>query len=135
MKRSFKGWAVHGYNFDLDWLLRSVNTVLTGEAKFSFLHGKCNRCEGWFRTGRQAHRHCLNLIGGRLGLDHDQVLFGRYAIPVMVRYLDQRSGLLDARERDELLLVRQAGMWGRLLWLFRTYIDQDLAAFEGNDVL
>jgi hypothetical protein len=34
----------------------------------------------------------LNLIGGRLGLDHDRVLFGRFAIPVMVRYLDRRSG-------------------------------------------
>ena len=34
------GWAESGYHFDLDWLLRSVNTVLTGEAKFSFLHEK-----------------------------------------------------------------------------------------------
>ncbi len=33
----------------------------------------------------------LNLIGGRLGLDHDQVFFGRFGVPVMVRYLDQRQ--------------------------------------------
>lgn len=32
---------------------------------------------------------CLNLVAGRLGLDHDQVLFGRFGIPGMVRYLDQ----------------------------------------------
>ena len=34
----------------------------------------------------------LNLIGGRLGLDHDRVLFGRFAIPVMVHYLDRLAG-------------------------------------------
>ncbi len=38
MKQSLSEWAKRGYFFDLDWLLRSVNTVLTGEAKFSFLH-------------------------------------------------------------------------------------------------
>ena len=33
MKQSLSEWAQSGYYFDLDWLLRSVNTVLTGEAK------------------------------------------------------------------------------------------------------
>ena len=28
---------MRGYNFNLDWLLRYVNTALTGEAKFSIL--------------------------------------------------------------------------------------------------
>lgn len=39
-KKALKGCADSGYRFNLDWLLRSVNTVLTGEAKFSFLHEK-----------------------------------------------------------------------------------------------
>lgn len=77
---------------------------------------------------------CLNLIGGRLGLDHDQVLFGRFAIPVMVRYLDQRSGALDAKERDKLLFwFAHAGMWGRFSGSTESFIDQDLAALEGED--
>jgi hypothetical protein len=42
MKKSLKRWADAGYHFNLDWLLRSVNTVLTGEAKFTFLHEKCS---------------------------------------------------------------------------------------------
>ena len=33
-------WESSGYRFTLDWVLRSVNTVLTGEAKFSFHHHK-----------------------------------------------------------------------------------------------
>ena len=34
MKAKLKEWAKADYQFSLDWLLRSVNTVLTGEAKF-----------------------------------------------------------------------------------------------------
>jgi hypothetical protein len=40
MKSKLKEWLQAGYEFNLDWLLRSVNTVLTGEAKFVFLHEK-----------------------------------------------------------------------------------------------
>lgn len=34
-----KAWAQADFNFNLDWLLR-LNTVLTGEAKFSHLDDK-----------------------------------------------------------------------------------------------
>jgi hypothetical protein len=40
MKQALKQWEDNDYYFNLDWLLRSVNTVLTGEAKFIFLHDK-----------------------------------------------------------------------------------------------
>lgn len=134
MNKALQRWAKSGYNFNLDWLLRSVNTVLTGEAKFSFLHDKSAQQvqEGLDRAAKHIDTS-LNLIGGRLGLDHDQVLFGRFAVPVMVRYLDQRSGALDAKERDKLLFwYVQAGMWGRFSGSTETYIDQDLAALEGD---
>ncbi len=74
---------------------------------------------------------CLYLIGGRLGLDHDRVLFGRYAIPVMVRFLDRMNGDLDEETRDKLLFwYVQAGMWGRFSGSTESFLDQDLAAFE-----
>ena len=135
MKQSLKGWVASGYHFNLDWLLRSVNTALTGEAKFSFLHDKsAEEVRDGLKRAVKRIDTCLNLIGGRLGLDHDQVLFGRFAIPVMVRYLDQRSGALDAKERDKLLFwFVQAGMWGRFSGSTESYIDQDLAALEGSD--
>lgn len=135
MKKSLKTWAASGYHFNLDWLLRSVNTVLTGEAKFSFLHNKtAEEVQDGLKRAVNRIDTCLNLIGGRLGLDHDQVLFGRFAIPVMVRYLDQRGGVLDAIERDKLLFwFVQAGMWGRFSGSTESYIDQDLAALEGPD--
>ncbi len=135
MKSKLKHWNNAGYRFNLDWLLRSVNTALTGEAKFQFLH---NKTAAEVQDGlKRATKHidtCLNLIGGRLGLDHDQVFFGRFGVPVMVRYLDQRKGQLDAKERDKLLFwFAQAAMWGRFSGSTESYIDQDLAALEGDD--
>lgn len=134
MKAKLKAWTAAGYHFDLDWLLRSVNTVLTGEAKFSFLHGStaADVQDGLKRATRHIDTS-LNMIANRLGLDHDRVLFGRFGIPVMVRYLDRRSGPLGAGERDKLLFwFLQAGMWGRFSGSTETFIDQDLAALEGD---
>ncbi len=138
MKQALQHWAMSGYHFTLDWLLRSVNTVLTGEAKFSFLHEKsAEEVQDALKRATQRIDTCLNLISGRLGLDHGDVLFGRFAIPVMVRYLGRRGGPLDARERDKLLFwFVQAGMWGRFSGSTESFIDQDLAALEGEgDVL
>jgi hypothetical protein len=135
MKEKLKEWAKADFRFNLDWLLRSVNTALTGEAKFQFLHEK-SAVE--IQSGlKRATKHVdtiLNLISGRLGLDHDQVFFGRFAVPVMVRFIDQRKGPMDAKERDKLLFwFVQAGMWGRFSGSTESYIDQDLAALEGDD--
>ncbi len=135
MKDKLKEWTQAGYQFNLDWLLRSVNTALTGEAKFQFLHDKS--AEDIKNGLQRATKHIdtsLNLISGRLGLDHDQVFFGRFGVPVMVRYLDQRSGAMDEKERDKLLFwFAQAGMWGRFSGSTESYIDQDLAVLEGPD--
>lgn len=135
MRTKLKEWAKADYHFNLDWLLRSVNTALTGEAKFQYLHDKT--AEEIQHGLKRAIKHIdtsLNLIGGRLGLDHDQVFFGRFGVPVMVRYLDQRNGPLNEKERDKLLFwFVQAGMWGRFSGSTESFIDQDLAALEGVD--
>lgn len=134
MKAKIKDWSDAGYHFNIDWLLRSVNTILTGEAKFSYLHDKdaIDIQDGLKRSSKHIDTS-LNLIAGRLGLDHDQVFFGRFGVPVMVRYMDKKkNGGLDAKERDKLLFwFAQAGMWGRFSGSTETVIDQDLAALEG----
>ena len=132
MKTELARWKKSGYDFTLDWLLRSVNTVLTGEAKFSHLQSKgAQDVRDGLRRATNQIDNCLNMIAGRLGLDHDRVLFGRFALPVMVRYLD-RTPSLDAHEQDRLLLwFAQAGMWGRFSGSTETALDQSLAALEG----
>jgi len=135
MKAKLKEWDSVEFHFNLDWLLRSLNTALTGEAKFQYLHDKS---AGELQDGlKRAIRHIdtsLNMIGGRLGLDHDQVFFGRYGVPVMVRYLDQRKSPMNEKERDKLLFwFVQAGMWGRFSGSTESFIDKDLEALEGPD--
>jgi hypothetical protein len=139
MKVKLKEWERANYHFDLDWLLRSVNTVLTGEAKFQHLHEKtAGEVQDALQKTTRYLDTLLNLIGGRLGLDHNQVLFGRFALPVMARYLDlrarQRLGAMDERERDKLLFwYVQAAMWGRFSGSVESFIDQDLALLEGPE--
>ena len=135
MKAKLKEWTKADYQFNLDWLLRSVNTALTGEAKFQFLHEKsAEEIQDGLNRATKHVDTCLNLIGGRLGLDHDQVFFGRFGVPVMVRYLDRRHGPMDEKERDKLLFwFAQAAMWGRFSGSTESFIDQDLAALEGED--
>ncbi len=134
MKAKLKEWAKVDYHFNLDWLLRSVNTVLTGEAKFQYLHEKsADEVQDGLKRAIKHIDTCLNLISGYLGLDHDQVFFGRFGVPVMVRYLDQLNSPMDGKDRDKLLFwFMQAGMWGRFSGSTESFIDQDLAALEEN---
>jgi hypothetical protein len=139
MKDMLKGWEQAGYNFTLDWLLRSMNTVLTGKAQFLHLHEQgIVEVQNALEKAEKYINACLNLIGGRLGLDHDRVLFGRFGIPVMARYLDLRAqqhlGPMDDKERDNLLFwFVQAGMWGRFSGSTESYIDKDLSTLEGEN--
>ena len=132
MKAQLEIWQRAGYGFNLDWLLRAINTVVTGEAGFIHLHDKgAEEIKDGLGRAAKAIDIALNMIGGRLGLDHTRVLFGRNAIPVMVRYLDRRGAALSERERDKMLFwYVHAGMWGRFSGATQTTIDQDLATIE-----
>lgn len=135
MKTSIARWRTEGYDFTLDWLLRSVNTVLTGEAKFLYLHAQ--GADDIADALKRAVRHidtALNMIGGRLGLDHDRVLFSKFAVPVMVRYLVTQGGRLNEKTRDKLLFwFVQTGMWGRFSGSVESFIDKDLGILEQSN--
>ena len=82
MSNRLEGWEVEGFSLRFEWLLRATNATLTGEAKFTALR-EIDAQE--FRSGLESSSdtidQLLNLIGSRLGLDHDRVLSGRYAFP------------------------------------------------------
>ena len=136
MKAALKRWEDAGYQFNLDWLLRNVNTVITGEAKFLHLHDITAEKfkEGLKRTSKHVDT-LLNLIAGRLGLDHDRVFFARYALPVMVNFLDRMGGRIeDERDQDRLLFwYLHTAMWGRFSGSTESYIDKDLKLIEDLD--
>lgn len=133
MKKALATWERAGFYFNLEWLLRNTTAILTGEALFSALR---KVTPDGFRAGlAQAQNACnylLNMISGRLGLDHDRVLGGRYAFPVMTRYLVLRGGRLhDARERDRLLFwYVHSFLWGRFAGSTETVLNQDLGVLE-----
>ena len=129
-------WEKAGYYFKMEWLLRNVNTILTGEAMFSAL--KDVDAEA-FQTGlTQAEKSCnylLNLVSGRLGLDHDRVLGGRYAFPVMSRYLVQHGGKLENAQQQAKLLYWyvHSMLWGRFTGSTESAMNQDLALLKKQD--
>lgn len=129
-------WAESGYHFSLDWLLRNMNAIVTGEARFVYLHDTptSSIMDGLARAETSID-YALNLIAGRLGLDHDRVLFGRYALPVMSRYIDQRGGHLeDAEERDRLLCwYFQSAMWGRFSGSTESTLDASFEAITDKE--
>jgi len=133
MKRVIEELRGGGYHFSLDWLLRNINGILTGEARFEHLHDVSSSeiQEGLTRAKNSIFK-ALNLIGTRLGLDHNRVLFGRYAIPIITRYLDQSGGgVMGAAERDRLLYwYFQSAIWGRFSGSTESTLDVDYEAIE-----
>ncbi|MDQ3606046.1 MAG: DUF262 domain-containing protein [Gemmatimonadota bacterium] len=125
-----------GFEFKLDWLLRCINTTLTGEALFTALKDVATP---EFKLGLQSTEHhidaLLDLIGSRLGLDHDRVLGSRYSFPLLARYLEQRNGkFLDHREQDRLLFWYVHSMlWGRYAGSTESVLNQDLGLIEENE--
>lgn len=136
MKQRLDGWRRAGFDFRLEWLLRCVNAVVTGEALFSALKDVEVTAfrQGLETSGAMVDR-LLDMIASRLGLDHDRVLGSRYSLPLLARYLAQRNGrLADYRERDKLLYwYVQTFLWGRYAGSTETVLNVDLAAIEERD--
>ncbi len=136
MRGKLNHWRAAGFNFRLEWLLRCVNGILTGQALFPAL-ARVSPAE--FQSGltRSEDRvdYLLNLVSSRLGLDHDRVLGSRYSFPLMVRYLENRGGTLsDPKERDRLLFwYIHTLLWGRYSGSTETVLNQDLQAIEQID--
>ena len=136
MRRRLEKWRRAGFQFKLDWLLRTTNAVLTGEALFSALKDVDTATfrQGLLRS-EKAVDYLLNLIASRLGLDHDLVLGSRYSLPLLARYLERRGGkLADAGERDRLLYwYVHTLLWGRYSGSTESVLNQDLASIEQPD--
>lgn len=126
-------WSQASFDFEMDWLLRNINTILTGQAYFSALRevDSPTVADGLHRAEYSVDT-LLNLISSRLGLDHNRVLGGRYAFPVMSRYLQRQGGLGNYQQQGKLLYwYVHSFLWGRHAGSTESVINQDLAAIEG----
>lgn len=136
MRGHLERWRDKGYSFTLDWLLRTVNTVLTGEARFNALHQlEPDEVQDGLRRATKACDSILNLVASRLGLDHERVFFGRYAMPVMAHWLDRHGGKFpDQVTADRMLFwYVHSALWGRFSGSTETMINRDLESLESGD--
>ncbi|MBO4238580.1 GmrSD restriction endonuclease domain-containing protein [Pseudonocardia alni] len=133
MRRNLDRWAERGFRFTPDWLLRNTTAVATGRAPFSALE---NVEAGEFQhalNGAMDHvDHVLYLLGSRLGLDHDRVLFGRYAIPVLARHLQNSGGrFAGGADADRALYwYVHAALRGRFAGSTETFLAKDLETVD-----
>ncbi|HTK67704.1 MAG TPA: DUF262 domain-containing protein [Pseudonocardia sp.] len=133
MRRALAAWADKGYNFSLDWLLRNVNAVATGKTPFSALEDVSARdFEVALGEASDHVSHFLELVSGRLGLDHDRVLMGRYAVPVISRLLHDRNGrFAGGQEADKALYwYVHSALRGRFAGSSETMLTKDLETLE-----
>lgn len=136
MREHLARWEEAGYHFTLDWLLRIVNTVLTGEAKFNALHhADSEDVKDGLKRATRAVDTLLNLVASRLGLDHERVFFGRYGLAVLAPWLDRHGGKLESQVTADRLLYWyvHCALWGRFSSSTETKINRDLEALESND--
>lgn len=137
MKKRLNKWRKAGYHFKLDWLLRNINAVVTGEALFSAMKDVDSATvRSGLETTEKVIDRQLNIIASRLGLDHDRVLGSRYSFPLMSRYLVQRGGKCATQaERDRLLYwYIHTFLWGRFSGSTESKLNSDLEAIEKVDM-
>ena len=131
-------WRKMGYDkFNLDWVLRCINAILTGQSDFAELDKHASDadkiCAGLKRVEKQVD-FALNHIAGRLGLDHQRVLGSPNSLPAIIRYFDKLSKLPNQQTIDRLLYwYVHAMLWGRYSGPVETVIRQDITAVDDND--
>jgi len=128
MRDDLVTWEDNGYHFTLDWLLRNVNAVATGRSQF--LHLDDVHITDFEKALEQSTKYInviLNLIASRLGLDHDRVLMGRFALPVLALYLHQHGGKFPTKaDADKALYwYIHVGLWGRFAGSTESMLAQD----------
>ena len=137
LKSRLDKWSQAGFYFKLDWLLRCITAVTTNESLFSALKDvSTERFSTGLNDTEKSIDTLLNVISSRLGLDHDRVLGGVYAFPLMTRYLDQQRGghFPNHQERDQLLYwYVHTLLWGRYSGQTESTLRKDLSAIDGKD--
>jgi hypothetical protein len=137
MRAHLNGWDKDGFTFSLDWLLRNTTAVATGRAEFASLD---DIAVADFKQALDASAKYvskfLDVIAGRLGLDHDRVLMGRYAVPVISRLLHLTGGhFTSSADSDRALFwYVHSALWGRFAGSTETVLNQDYDAASRSGI-
>ena len=141
MRHYVEEWSKRGFSFTLDWVLRNTTAVATGRAPFSGLADvSAETFEMALKNSREHIEHLLRTLLERFGIDHDRVLFGKSAFPVLARILDSReNGRFSGPEEANRAMAWfvHAALRGRYTGPIETNLNKDLqiADAEGVDGL
>lgn len=128
MRAHLDRWENEGFSFNLDWLLRNTTSVATGRAEFSSLDDvSVTDFQHALEASARYVSQFLDVAAGRLGLDHNRVLMGRYAVPVICRILHLSGGrFADSAETGRILYwYIHSALWGRFAGSTETVLNQD----------
>ena len=134
MQKRLDALADKSLYFNLDWLLRCINGIVTGHADFSELERQNVSVEqvedGLARTKKHIDS-ALNLLASRLGLDHSYVLGSPNSLIAMARFFDKHGVFHDHDTLDRLCYwYIHAMLWQRYSGPVETRIRQDIMAVE-----
>ena len=128
MRAHLDRWEKEGFSFTLDWLLRITSAVATGRAGFGSLDtiGAADFQQALDASARYVSQF-LDVVVGHLGLDHNRVLTGRYAFPVICRMLHQTGGhFADPAQTARILYwYIHSALWGRYAGSGETLLNND----------
>ncbi len=133
LRRLLDGWRQAGFSFRLEWLLRCATVVATNQATFNSLR---DVSVSEFSAALKKTENCidflLNLLRDRLGIDHDRVLAGRYALVTLARLISERGGsITDVKAQQRILFwYVHSFLWGRYSGSTETRLQRDLDALE-----
>jgi hypothetical protein len=137
MRTHLEAWEKEGFSFNLDWLLRNTTAVATGRAEFSTLDTvQVTEFQQALEASARYISQFLDVAAGRLGLDHNRVLMGRYAFPVVCRVLHRAGGrFTDSAETDRVLYwYIHSALWGRFAGSTETVLNQDYDAASRSGI-
>ena len=130
MQALLKKWDDEEFRFSLDWLLRGITVVLTGDSRFRTIATVTP--EKFDHGLRRYERHVNEILlqlHAWLGLDHARVLRSVFSFPLLARYLELNEGFRqgEAEVAGVLYWYIHTVLWGRYSGSTESRLYQDLA--------
>ncbi len=135
MQKRLAKWRNFGYQFSLDWLLRCINALVTGQAQFQFIaEASAEDFQNGLKRAEKYIDNALTLLRMHLGLVDSSVLRSPNSIPSIVSYFNKINGIPDYHQQCRLLYWYVfSALRGRYSTASETAIRQDLVAIAKND--
>jgi hypothetical protein len=135
MQTRLTKWQQYGYWFSMDWLLRCINAIVTGQSKFQFIADVSAEDfrDGLIRAEKRIDS-ILTLIRSRLGLVDSSVLRSHNSFPAMIRFLEKEQKWPTGLTQNKLLYWYIVTlMWGYFSTSVEGRVRQSLVAVDDNE--